>query len=169
MNKIKKERAQSISLIEQDQPPLTEIHFYRSNEKPYGVFSNLFRRAIAFEGVEFPTAEHAYQAGKARKEAVRKWILSAPTPSLVAMACTRSLYMGHRSELVKNKIRSNARSPASQIHTTRGLANTAFVYWRAWLLNRAARTIQLQQDLGRSKGQGARARSACCSWKFGRS
>ena len=86
MTKIKKERAQSISLIEQDQPPLTEIHFYRSNEKPYGVFSNLFRRAIAFEGVEFPTAEHAYQAGKARKEAVRKWILSAPTPSLVAMA-----------------------------------------------------------------------------------
>ncbi len=34
----------------------------------------------------FPTAEHAYQAGKARKDAVREWILSAPTPSLVAMA-----------------------------------------------------------------------------------
>jgi len=39
-----------------------------------------------FEGKCFPTAEHAYQAGKARKEAVRDWILSAPTPSLVAMA-----------------------------------------------------------------------------------
>lgn len=63
-----------------------EIPFYRSNEKPYGIFSNLFRRAMTFEGREFPTAEHAYQAGKARKESVREWILSAPTPALVAMA-----------------------------------------------------------------------------------
>ncbi len=63
-----------------------EIHFYRSNEKPYGVFSNLHRTPVSFEGREFPTAEHAYQAGKASKEAVREWILSAPTPSLVAMA-----------------------------------------------------------------------------------
>jgi ribA/ribD-fused uncharacterized protein len=63
-----------------------DIHFYRSNEKPYGVFSNLHRTPVIFEGCEFPTAEHAYQAGKARKEAVREWILSAPTPSLAAMA-----------------------------------------------------------------------------------
>lgn len=63
-----------------------EIHFYRANEKPYGVFSNLYKRPILFEGREFPTAEHAYQAGKARKEAVREWILNAPSPSLVAMA-----------------------------------------------------------------------------------
>ncbi len=63
-----------------------DIPFYRANEKPYGVFSNLFRRAMVFEGREYPTAEHAYQAGKARKEAVREWILSAPSPSLVAMA-----------------------------------------------------------------------------------
>ena len=63
-----------------------EIRFYRSNEKPYGAFSNLLRRPIVFEGIEYPTAEHAYQAGKARKEAVRDWILSAPSPSLVAMA-----------------------------------------------------------------------------------
>jgi ribA/ribD-fused uncharacterized protein len=63
-----------------------EIRFYRANEKPYGVLSNLHRRPVLFEGTVFPTAEHAYQAGKARKEAVRKWILSAPSPSLVAMA-----------------------------------------------------------------------------------
>lgn len=63
-----------------------EIPFYRSNEKPYGAFSNLYRRTMLFEGREYPTAEHAYQAGKARKEAVREWILSAPSPSLVAMA-----------------------------------------------------------------------------------
>lgn len=87
MTKIKEELPPSLSLTEQEPaPPLAEIRFYRSNEKPYGVFSNLFKRAIIFEGVEFPTAEHAYQAGKARKQAVREWILSAPTPSLVAMA-----------------------------------------------------------------------------------
>lgn len=63
-----------------------DIQFYRANEKPYGAFSNLFRRPMEFAGRVYPTAEHAYQAGKARKEEVREWILSAPTPSLVAMA-----------------------------------------------------------------------------------
>lgn len=63
-----------------------EIRFYRANEKPFGVLSNLFRRPFEFENQIFPTAEHAYQAGKPRKEAVRAWILSAPSPSLVAMA-----------------------------------------------------------------------------------
>ena len=63
-----------------------EIQFYRANEKPYGAFSNLFRRSISFEGRVYPTAEHAYQAGKARTEEVREWLLSAPTPSLLAMA-----------------------------------------------------------------------------------
>jgi len=63
-----------------------DIPFYRSNEKPFGAFSNLFRRPMEFEGRVYPTAEHAYQAGKARKDEVREWILSAPTPSLVAMA-----------------------------------------------------------------------------------
>lgn len=63
-----------------------EICFYRANEKPYGAFSNLYKRSIKFDGREYPTAEHAYQAGKARKDAVREWILSAPSPALVAMA-----------------------------------------------------------------------------------
>lgn len=63
-----------------------EIQFYRANEKPYGAFSNLYRREIIFEDEVFATSEHAYQAGKARKKAVRDWILSAPTPGLAAMA-----------------------------------------------------------------------------------
>lgn len=71
---------------EHEQKSPSEVRFYRANEKPYGAFSNLYRRPIIFEGIEFPTAEHAYQAGKARKSAVREWILSAPSPSLVAMA-----------------------------------------------------------------------------------
>lgn len=63
-----------------------EIKFYRASEKPYGVFSNLYRRPITFEDAVYPTSEHAYQAGKPRKEAVRQWLLAAPSPSLLAMA-----------------------------------------------------------------------------------
>lgn len=63
-----------------------EIRFYRSNERPHGVFSNLYRRSIVFEDVTYATAEHAYQAGKARKPEVRDWILAAPSPALLAMA-----------------------------------------------------------------------------------
>ena len=66
--------------------PPDEIRFYRANEKPFGAFSNLYQRPIEFEGVVYPTSEHAYQAGKASKPAVRDWILSAPTPALAAMA-----------------------------------------------------------------------------------
>lgn len=62
------------------------IRFYRSNERPFGVFSNLYRRPMTFDGAEFPHAEAAYQAGKAREPAVRAWILAAPKPHLLAMA-----------------------------------------------------------------------------------
>lgn len=62
------------------------VRFYRANEKPYGAFSNLYPRPIEFEDRVYPTSEHAYQAGKASKLAVREWILSAPTPALAAMA-----------------------------------------------------------------------------------
>ena len=65
---------------------MTEIFFYRANEKPYGMFSNLYQREIEFEGEFFKTAEHAYQAGKAAKPAVRKWLMDAPSPALLAMA-----------------------------------------------------------------------------------
>lgn len=65
---------------------MKEIRFYRASEKPYGVFSNLYKRPITFEERVYPTSEHAYQAGKARKEEVRDWLMAAPSPSLLAMA-----------------------------------------------------------------------------------
>ncbi len=65
---------------------MDEIRFYRASEKPYGPFSNLFRLPIIFEGEEFATSEHAYQAGKARKLEVRRWLMAAPSPALLAMA-----------------------------------------------------------------------------------
>jgi ribA/ribD-fused uncharacterized protein len=55
---------------------MTDIAFYRADEAPYGAFSNLYRRDVEFEGEVFITAEHAYQAGKARKPAVRQWLLA---------------------------------------------------------------------------------------------
>lgn len=63
-----------------------EIRFYRASGRPFGAFSNLFRRSIEFDGEVFPTSEHAYQAGKARKPEVRRWLMEAPTPALLAMA-----------------------------------------------------------------------------------
>ncbi|WP_226019293.1 NADAR family protein [Novosphingobium sp. FKTRR1] len=63
-----------------------EIRFYRASEKPYGAFSNLYRREIEFEGERFATSEHAYQAGKPRKPEVKAWLMAAPSPALLAMA-----------------------------------------------------------------------------------
>lgn len=61
------------------------IEFYRSNEKPYGVFSNLYRSEIIVRGKKYPTVEHAYQSLKPSDPRVRDWLLSAPAPSLVAL------------------------------------------------------------------------------------
>lgn len=65
---------------------MEDINFYRANEKPYGVLSNLHRRPVEFEGTIYPTSEHAYQAGKARKDEVREWLMASPSPALLAMA-----------------------------------------------------------------------------------
>ncbi|WP_241295733.1 NADAR family protein [Burkholderia stabilis] len=62
------------------------IEFYRANEKPYGAFSNLFRREIEINDSRFPTVEHGYQSLKPRDPRVRDWLLAAPAPSLVALA-----------------------------------------------------------------------------------
>jgi ribA/ribD-fused uncharacterized protein len=63
-----------------------EIRFYRASEKPYGVFSNLYRREMQFEGEVFGCAEAAYQSAKPRDPVVRSWLLAAPSPALLAMA-----------------------------------------------------------------------------------
>lgn len=84
VSKVEKLRDEKVDVP--NQVDTTEISFYRANERPYGVLSNLYRREIEFEGRIFPTSEHAYQAGKAIKPAVREWIQAAPSPSLAAMA-----------------------------------------------------------------------------------
>lgn len=96
---------------------MKEVRFYRANEKPYGVFSNLYEREILFENRIYPTAEHAYQAGKPRKEEVRDWILSAPTPALVAMAA-HGLYtwdiVSNWSMIKKDRMRAVLRAKFTQ-------------------------------------------------------
>ncbi len=63
-----------------------EVRFYRASEKPFGPFSNLYRRPVVYEGETYSTSEHAYQAGKARKPEVKAWLMAAPSPALLAMA-----------------------------------------------------------------------------------
>lgn len=65
---------------------MTTIRFYRANEKPFGCFSNLYRRSVIFHGLTFDCAESAYQYGKARRPEVRDWLMKAPSPSLLAGA-----------------------------------------------------------------------------------
>jgi ribA/ribD-fused uncharacterized protein len=79
------------------------VSFYRADEAPYGAFSNLYKREIEFDGERFATSEHAYQAGKPRKEAVRKWLLEAPTPALLAMAAHGLYWWDIRSDWSKIK------------------------------------------------------------------
>lgn len=63
-----------------------EIAFYLANEKPFGAFSNLFRREITVMTRSFPTVEHAYQFLKPRDPRVRDWLMAAPAPSILALA-----------------------------------------------------------------------------------
>ena len=62
------------------------IKFYRANEKPYGVFNNLFRRQIVFEDTTFATAEDAYQASEARRPEVRARLMAPSSSALLAIA-----------------------------------------------------------------------------------
>jgi len=82
---------------------MDEIRFYRASDETYGCFSNLYKRPVEFENEVFDTAEHAYQAGKARKPEVRTWILSAPSPALVAMAAHGLYWWDIRSDWSKIK------------------------------------------------------------------
>ena len=46
----------------------------------YRFLSNFWPCAVKFEGVEYPSVEHAYQAAKTNGPSERAWILTAPSP-----------------------------------------------------------------------------------------
>jgi len=64
----------------------SEVAFWLPDEVPFGALSNLYPRAIRFDGVDYKTAEHAYKAAQARRPEVKKWLADAPTAELVAIA-----------------------------------------------------------------------------------
>ena len=41
-----------------------EIKFYRTTERPYGIFSNFSKHPITIDGISYPTVEHFYQSQK---------------------------------------------------------------------------------------------------------
>jgi ribA/ribD-fused uncharacterized protein len=124
MSKAARKHEQHGKKPDTTQEELLEIRFYRANEKPYGAFSNLFKRSLVFEEQVFPSAEHAYQAGKASKEAVKKWLLNAPSPSLVAMAA-HGLYtwdiVPNWSQIKFDRMRSVLRAKFTQHEDLRAL------------------------------------------------
>lgn len=77
--KRKKKEANELSIESRD-----IIKFYRANGK-YGFLSNLHKAQIEFEGITFPTSEHAYQFGKFRDESTRDWAMKSPKPHLLAI------------------------------------------------------------------------------------
>jgi ribA/ribD-fused uncharacterized protein len=60
------------------------IGFYRATGT-YGFLSNLYKKSLTFEGVEFKTAEHAYQYGKFEDPETQEWAMKAPKPHLLAI------------------------------------------------------------------------------------
>jgi hypothetical protein len=48
---------------------------------PHGFLSNFHPASVSWGGAEYPTAEHVYQAMKARSDGEREWVRTAPTPS----------------------------------------------------------------------------------------
>lgn len=53
------------------------IAFFRG---PYAFLSNFYEAATVFEGVTYPTSEHAFQAAKSLHSGDREAIRNAPTP-----------------------------------------------------------------------------------------
>jgi ribA/ribD-fused uncharacterized protein len=62
-----------------------EIRFFDPRREIHSGLSNLFERPIELDGIPYLTAEHAYQAAKARDPQIRAWLMAAPTPELSAI------------------------------------------------------------------------------------
>ena len=60
------------------------IKFYRATGE-YGFLSNLYKVRLIFEGLWFPSSEHAYQYGKFREKNTKKWAMEAPKPHLLSI------------------------------------------------------------------------------------
>jgi ribA/ribD-fused uncharacterized protein len=53
---------------------------------PYAFLSNFYHSPIVYEGLEYPTVEHAFQAAKTLKVSERESIAALPTPGAAKRA-----------------------------------------------------------------------------------
>jgi hypothetical protein len=63
---------------------INDIRFYRATGE-FGFLSNLYPAKIVFEGIDFPSSEHAYQFGKFKDRKIAEWAMTAPKPHLIAI------------------------------------------------------------------------------------
>jgi len=49
-------------------------------DNKYSFLSNFYACQVEYEGITYPTSEHAFQAAKTLDPEKRKWIAAAPTP-----------------------------------------------------------------------------------------
>jgi ribA/ribD-fused uncharacterized protein len=57
-----------------DQPAITEFR------GQWAFLSNFHQAQLTWEGIHYPTAEHAFNAGKTTEEDLRRWIADANNP-----------------------------------------------------------------------------------------
>src|SRR3954468_6821071 len=62
-------------------PAATRPAAIDSFQGEYRFLSNFWPAGVEFEGITYPTAEHAYQAAKTLDVALRKRIAAEPTPA----------------------------------------------------------------------------------------
>lgn len=68
--------------------PATQARYFSSRRRiddfrgPYAFLSNFFAAPVTFEGVAYPTVEHAYQAAKTLDPKARERVRAAATPEL---------------------------------------------------------------------------------------
>ncbi len=96
-------------------------------ETSYFVFSNFSAHAVLFEGVMYPTAEHAFQAQKFTDEHLRKQVQKCPSP-LAAWELAHKLKSQQRADwgdvkvailtnIVRAKVQQNADVKTALVQT----------------------------------------------------
>lgn len=72
-------------------------------DNKYSFLSNFYACQVEYEGITYPTSEHAFQAVKSLDPDIRKWIAAAPTPGQ-AKRRGRSIELRHDWEEIKDQV-----------------------------------------------------------------
>jgi len=94
-------------------------------EGPYEFLSNFHRCAITFDGVEYPSLEHAFQAAKTENKAEREDVRQAPGPGaakrrgqkVTLRADWETIKIGVMKDLVRQKFTRHAGLKAELLKT----------------------------------------------------